>query len=120
MASTYGGDVQLVEDWLMNRMGWLDANMIGSPCNLSRADRSMSTALNIYPNPSAGVFTIESSGLILYAAVYSSSGAQVWAEHFNSGKHKVALDLSALPNGLYSCILGGRQGQQAKKILLVH
>jgi hypothetical protein len=30
------------------------------------------------------------------------------------------LDLSTLPNGLYSCILGSKQEQQARKILLVH
>ena len=120
VASTYGGDVQLVEDWLMNRMDWLDSNMIGAPCNLSTTDRNIGSALNIHPNPSTGVFTIKSSDPILYAAVYSSNGTQVWAEHFSSGKNKVALDLSALPNGLYSCILSSKQGQQTRKILLVH
>lgn len=60
----------------------------------------LTTSFSIYPNPSSGVFTIESEGVEIYSIkVYASDGRLVYNEKFAS-----KLDLSNLPSGIYKLI----------------
>ena len=78
VATTFSGDVTLMEDWLMDRIDWLDSNMIGTNCNLSTPkDNPFGVDIIVYPNPTAGICTIETSVEIDRVQIRSNTGQLV-------------------------------------------
>lgn len=84
--------------------------------------------VNVYPNPSRGVFTIEtpySQGLEqLQYEVYNSNGALIMANRMGM-KNNFTLDLRRFKNGVYFLRLQGARANKKslvvmKKLVLVH
>jgi hypothetical protein len=65
--------------------------------------------VSVYPNPSTGIFTVESlSNELLQIQVYNFLGQQVYKTENGNVANKKEIDLSALPNGMYTIqILNG-------------
>ena len=83
----------------------LDFASIEDPCpnafprNSTTDDELDQVNIIIYPNPSVGNFTIQSTHLISSIEVYQN-GRQIMDVNIDSEK-SVMLDLSAQPNGIY-------------------
>ena len=102
VAATFNGDVALMEDWLMYRIDWLDANMIGNDCNLSM-DEEATLNVEIFPNPTIGNLNVRCSEGIDQINIYTLNGTLLSSNEFVSGTSQVNLELNSLSNGLFIC-----------------
>lgn len=75
-----------------------------------------SSFLNIYPNPSNGLFNIQSSSKIISYTVKNSFGKQIMFEKSNN--QKVNIDISRFPVGLYFLSLQIENGELITKKIL--
>lgn len=80
-------------------------------------------ALSVYPNPSAGVFTLELNGLttdVMTIVVMDAEGRLVIEEQVNSnaGALRKDLDLSTLDNGIYFLVLRSADASKTVKLVL--
>ena len=78
--------------------------------------------LNIYPNPSSGIFNIEVRGSMdesFNLNVVNLQGQSVFSGELNltSGLYKNSLDLSYLPRGIYYVTIRTDQSSSTKKII---
>lgn len=90
--------------------------------NLVRTDNpKWAEYIAVYPNPSSGqVFAVlpeELLGAEVDFAVLDAQGRKVM-EQRGSGSKRVELDMSGLPNGLYSVLIRVEQGQVVRKIVI--
>jgi aspartate 1-decarboxylase len=76
--------------------------------------RQPEALLNVFPNPSNGIYTID-SGENLTISVYDAIGKLILTEKISEGKHKI--DLSAFNNGLYT--LKAENATHSKTIKLI-
>ena len=124
VATTFSGDVTLMEDWLMDRIDWLDSNMIGTDCNLSTPkDNPFGVDIIVYPNPTAGICTIETSVEIDRVQIRSNTGQLVALIDINNrliDGQEITLDLQALSDGIYSLEFLSSGFQIVRKIAIVH
>jgi hypothetical protein len=85
-------------------------------CGLS-LDEAMGT-VNVFPNPTAGIFTIERG--VAYGdvavQVVNIQGQALINSTWNNGENSLRLDGSALPNGVYFVRLTTDQGSSAIRI----
>lgn len=72
--------------------------------------------LSIYPNPSKGVFTLQSSTKILSIEVTSSDGANILSQQINADK--TTIDLSKERNGIYFINVISEKGTVTEKLIL--
>ena len=81
---------------------------------LGTQDFNVQSALNIFPNPSQGIFYLSSSeaGTI---SVLNSLGEAVMSKTFPA--EQTTLDLTALPAGLYLVALDTKKGTAVQKII---
>jgi hypothetical protein len=79
-------------------------NGVGIPDNKS-------DDINIYPNPSNGIFTIESSG-IAEIEIYNLNGQIVYSNKHLSGQENFQVNLSNQPKGLFLVKFISNQGKQ--------
>lgn len=74
----------------------------------------MAGDINIYPNPSNGVFTMVTKKEVLRAMsnieVYNVLGEKVYSQ-FISSNSQFTLDLSSQPNGIYLYRIMGDSGE---------
>ncbi|MDG1452148.1 MAG: S8 family serine peptidase [Polaribacter sp.] len=75
-----------------------------------------SSLLNIYPNPSNGLFNIQSSSKIISYTVKNSFGKQIMFKKSNN--QKVNIDISRFPVGLYFLSLQIENGELITKKIL--
>ena len=122
VAATFNGDVALMEDWLMYRIDWLDANMIGNDCNLNVDQTPPVSDLRIYPNPNTGLFYISSiNGLTGKFVVRNMMGQSVYrGELSERDEGKVSIDLSRLKSGVYFIDLVNESKHHIEKVLIQH
>ena len=72
--------------------------------------------VNIFPNPSSGIFTVQSpSSRIRSVDVYSVYGEKVYSQIVNSKSQIIRLDL---PNGIYFLKVNSEKGSTTKKIII--
>lgn len=61
-----------------------------------------SYGINIYPNPSQGIFTLESNGsLISSMAIYNMLGEKIHNKQFTADNRRITIDLADQPKGIY-------------------
>jgi hypothetical protein len=89
-------------------------------CGLS-LDEAMGS-VNVYPNPTAGVFTVERG--VVYGdvdvQVVNLQGQAVISTVWNDGLNTLRLDGSDLPEGVYFVRLTTDQGSSAIRIAVQH
>ncbi len=115
VAATFDGDVALMEDWLMYRIDWLDANMIGSDCNLA-LDEDVTLNVNVFPNPTSGNITVRSSEGIDQINIYSLNGILLSSNTFMEESSQITLDVSTLSNGIFLCEIWSKGTLQFKRL----
>lgn len=64
----------------------------------STSDTQSKPTIEIFPNPSTGIFTIKSNDLIGYTRVYNTTGRCVQTIRENNGQR---IDLTNMPDGIY-------------------
>jgi len=92
------------------------------PLGIASPDHSIVIG-NIYPNPNNGSFTIDvflakQSEIII--SVMNYLGQQVFKKKRTmiSGKTRLNIDISGMPNGIYSVIISGENQQTTKKFII--
>lgn len=122
VAATFNGDVALMENWLMYRIDWLDANMIGNDCNLNVDQPLPVSDLRIYPNPNTGLFYISgTNGLTGKFVVRNMMGQSVYrGEISERDEGKVSIDLSHVKSGVYFIDHFSDSKHHIKKVLIQH
>lgn len=76
--------------------------------------------LNVYPNPSSGIITINLAGInaLKHLEVYNSIGMLVISEELNSKVDAHQLNVGHLPEGLYSVLIKTEQSNYLARILV--
>lgn len=75
--------------------------------------------LNIFPNPSQGIFTLENShSEIEEIIVFGAAGNQVWAKNYAGKNRSVSIDLSLLSRGVYSLMIRTGQHKISKRVII--
>jgi hypothetical protein len=122
VAATFNGDVALMENWLMYRIDWLDANMIGNDCNLNVDQPLPVSDLRIYPNPNTGLFYISgTNGLTGKFVVRNMMGQSVYTGELSErDEGKVSIDLSHVKSGVYFIDLFNDSKHHIEKVLIQH
>lgn len=83
------------------------------------------TSLNVYPNPAKGYVELTmdlKTDIVLKGSIYNMMGAKLAeafsSEYFSAGKQQKRIDLSGLPNGVYSLFIEV-ENQERKLIKLI-
>lgn len=84
--------------------------------NEATKQESLEDEVNVYPNPSNGVFSVEMphSEKPYQLSVYDLTGKEVYSDQTNGGL--VRTDVSHLSEGSYLLILNGENGKTTKRI----
>jgi len=79
-------------------------------------------SINVYPNPSNGVFTIEirnyQLGITNRLEVYNILGEKVYSQH-STVNYPLSIDLSLQPNGVYLCRVIGENNELIEESKLI-
>lgn len=106
---TYQGEIDALKAWIMNRTGWMDANLPGNCIDVGVAEGSaITTGINAFPNPFSNTVTLDFS-LVKPASVvleiYNSLGEKIRAVPYagTAGNNQLQLDLSgnSIAEGVY-------------------
>jgi len=86
-------------------------------------ENAENTTLNIYPNPSKGIFNLDINSEKLNKAdlkVIDALGKVVFEQQGINiqGSHQSSIDLSNNPQGIYFVIVSGDEYRSVKKIFL--
>ena len=73
-------------------------------------------AFKVYPNPSTGIFRIESQVVNANLSVYDIQGSLIFQDRVLSFNH--AIDLSTLGTGIYTLVLSNEHVLEYKKIVI--
>tara|TARA_Y100000991_G_C21968683_1_gene348234 strand:- start:337 stop:2439 length:2103 start_codon:yes stop_codon:yes gene_type:complete len=75
---------------------------------------------NIYPNPSQDLFTLElKSNSIIHIHILNLLGEEILNYNINSkGKHKINLDISSYPKGVYNLYIKVNKTYYSRKLIL--
>ena len=85
------------------------------PCTSINNSSPEQFNFNIYPNPSDGVFMIESDAPIFIIKVYNQLGMLVYQGLTENGKHKI--DLSNQAAGIYFVEVQNKNGVKTQKLI---
>ena len=72
-------------------------------------------SVSVYPNPSSGIFSIQSTGKILMIEIMNVLGEKIYSEQINADKKEN--DLFYIPKGIYFIHLISERGNITKKII---
>lgn len=75
-------------------------------------------SFKIYPNPSAGIFSIETEFSIDHVSVKNSLGVEVFHQSVKYSTAHTTIDLSKAPKGTYTVQLSSRDKTQTKKVII--
>ena len=78
-------------------------------------DENLKNHVNIYPNPSNGLITIDVEGDNVLT-VYTTAGQLVYNQSINE---KTTVDLSKLEKGTYLMVLTDKDGQNTKQVIVL-
>ena len=98
--TTYQGEIDRLKNWIALHMGWINANLLGICTTTSATEFSDTNGISVYPNPSAGKFTVESGVVTIdKAEIFDLMGRRIISARANS--YSVSLDISSHPAGVY-------------------
>ena len=113
-----GGGFDIINGDTMNYIAkWTGGNFTDTCGNTSGINETnFSNEINIYPNPSTGIFTITSTEKISSIEIVNILGEKVFTSTINH--QPSTIDLSSHPNGIYFVHLQTEQGAANKKLIL--
>jgi hypothetical protein len=60
IGQTYQDEINFMKQWILTRLSWMDLNMPGT-CTITAINEEQLKGLEIYPNPSNGMFYVKSA-----------------------------------------------------------
>jgi len=92
-----------------------------SDLNETGIDDLQLSNINVYPNPTEGMVTIEFSNItytLMHIRVINTTGQLVYVERFENTESTKTIDLSSYPMGSYIMLIKSKDSVTAKKISL--
>ncbi len=105
ITGSFEGEIDFMKNYISERLEWMDANMIGE-CRPSSTTNHFSNNLQIFPNPSDGVFKFSNSN-IQAIQVFNVTGKLM----LNSTLKSNELDLSTFQKGIYFLKIESQNGE---------
>jgi hypothetical protein len=101
-AQTYDEEYNRLKDWIATRIGWLDANMVGTDdyCQYTGINSKKEITFRVFPNPADQYLYVESENLIFHIQMFDLSGVVV-KDIRSESKMSWQLNISDLPSGIY-------------------
>lgn len=95
-----------------------DCDCVSDPVSLILADGGLS--LNVYPNPTSGELTLQLEGMLANAnvQVLDAAGRIAWNKALPQIHGNCMIDLSGLPDGLYTMMIQSDGLSAAKRLLI--
>jgi hypothetical protein len=118
--STFSGNVAIVRDFLVARIGWLDSNMIGTDCAIGIQESLPQNPIALYPNPASEVATFESALPFESIIIRDLTGHEVYRFTNPHGLSRATIELSSFAQGLYICEVHCGQLRFVKKLMVTH
>ncbi|MES2557612.1 MAG: T9SS type A sorting domain-containing protein, partial [Bacteroidota bacterium] len=88
--------------------------------NCAKLDELSANGFDLYPNPSAGQFTLSSESAIIHAImIYDAAGRLVFEETYND-PYSIELDLTNFANGVYQATILSEGTLYVRKQLVVN
>ena len=97
----------------------ISSTLTKTPCESSALGLEENTEMSdvsIYPNPSTGVFNVQSSQKISVMEIYNALGEKKFSQKFTNEIFE--FDLSKQPNGIYFAHIVSDKGTEVKKIII--
>lgn len=121
MALNYTEEVANLKEFIRKRITWLDSKWIltsGCPAPLTVADLPFEEQVIIYPNPTNNIVNIQLASNYKKGYTVSLSTIQGAKIYTNKSKEsKVAIDISAFPQGIYLLTISSEKGIITKKVI---
>ena len=130
LALTFAQEIRNTKDWIINRLAWLDSNMIGksfAPCpdlTVNHHEQRNEIILNLYPNPAQDVLRINfeipktDHYLIELYDMAGKSHRVISNEIFEKEDYSFVTNIEDLSPGMY-CIKISNLSTQLKTIKFV-
>lgn len=94
---------------------------ISSPVHLEINNQILEQSIAIYPNPSSGIFEVETSAFFIdEISIFSQEGKIVFAESFHKQQKSAAINMTNIDNGIYFLEIKTEQGIIRKKIEVIN
>ena len=103
IGNTYEEEVSFLKAWLIQRLDWMDNNMIGDCAQYEPTNTAELTAgFKVYPNPASSHLVVESFGLEGIDATFELVGLLGESiKRFDLIDGEKLLSLDAIPTGIY-------------------
>jgi subtilisin-like proprotein convertase family protein len=115
----YAGDIQFFKDWILQRLAWLDVNIVGNCYSVGIGEEPVQLALRAFPNPATDLVYVEGipndQGTLL---LYDITGKQVHVSMSTYENH-TELHVQFLDPGVYLLQWIGADGQKSKAKRLI-
>ncbi|MBI4929710.1 MAG: T9SS type A sorting domain-containing protein [Bacteroidetes bacterium] len=113
-----GGAFFTINADTVNNIGKLIGNSYVANCDSTAGinENNFSSQINIYPNPTTGIFTITSTEKISSIKITNVIGEEIVTSAINN--QTSTIDLSIQPKGIYFIKLFSEKGIEIKKIIL--
>jgi len=114
----YQSEVTDLKNWITARTVWMDWAITGICIPAGTSENSSNNKPVVYPNPSKGIFTIQSSvpiGNTPMVEIYNMVGEKVYSSPMNQ---TLIIDFSTRPDGVYFYQLKGSGSTQTGKIII--
>jgi len=127
---TYEEEIEILKDWIFERMNWLDENFPGQcfTTQIDYNDQDDNFSFIIYPNPVNFFVTIGynlSTISSIYCKIYDQYGRLIRCEFKEcqpAGAHKLVIDTENLNPGMYflQMIINGKDVEVKSVIKIIH
>ena len=102
---------------LQSNVGSLTINLLGKATMVTGLATFHQTKVQIYPNPSAGRFTLKSEGMpVKFVSIHSNVGELIFSGNVNN--ETFVIDLASQSKGLYFITLETDEGIVVDKVIL--
>jgi len=112
---TYAAEMEALKDWIAIRLDWLDANLpqicTGIP---SAIEQQSALSERIYPNPSNGVFTVNSTAY--YMKIFTLDGRLVQSHDLQNQPHPFMFTIHQ--KGLFVCAFQSASQVHYQRVLV--
>lgn len=115
IGQSFAEEVNYLKTWIINRLTWMDANMVGSCDNLAIIQKETPT-IKVFPNPSSQLFYIEGIERPTHAQLRAQTGQLIKTISLDS--FTTTISAEDLENGLYLIQIDG--APHIYKLLIVH
>lgn len=112
---SWQGEIEVLKEWISDRLAWMDANMPGN-CALTLEDVD-SLEWEMYPNPATEEVVFQLPTRTSSIQIYDARGTLVISES-NLISSRILLEVSDLAPGMFIVNVMSRNGYSSKKLVV--